>query len=136
MTAALVIFVIARAGAPSSPPGPAANPTPTLEAVVTASPPAEPSTEPTAGVRTPEPTAEPTLAPTPEPTAEPTAAPSPTPGVTAVPTPTASFRTYTVQSNETLWSISQKFGVTVKAIMKANNMTTTVIHRGKVLIIP
>jgi LysM repeat protein len=43
---------------------------------------------------------------------------------------------YTVQSGDNLSRIARKFGVTVEAIQKANNLSGTVIFIGQVLIIP
>jgi len=37
---------------------------------------------------------------------------------------------HTVAKGETLWRISQKYGMTVAALMKKNNLQTTTIHRG------
>ena len=65
--------------------------------------------------------------PTPEPTPEPTPAPSPR-GIT-----------YTVQSGDTLWGIAGRFlgsGAAYPLIMRANNLTDSMIHPGQVLIIP
>lgn len=133
MTAALVIFVVARSGAPAGDQGALQSVAPTLEAVVTASP-ADPATPKPTAVVTPRPA----VTPSPVPTVAPTVAPTPlaTPRPTTAPTPAASVRTYTVVKGDTLWAISVRFGVTVKAIMTANNMTATVVHRGDVLIIP
>jgi LysM repeat protein len=43
---------------------------------------------------------------------------------------------YVVQAGDTLFSISRRFGVTVQAIMAANNLTSTNIHVGQQLYIP
>ena len=46
-------------------------------------------------------------------------------------------QTYTVKSGDTLIGIAAKFGTTVAAITKANNITNArVIRVGQVLIIP
>ncbi|MDI6871454.1 MAG: LysM peptidoglycan-binding domain-containing protein [Bacillota bacterium] len=44
--------------------------------------------------------------------------------------------TYTVQPGDTLWLIAQRFGTTVEALRRANNLTTDVIYPGQVLFIP
>ncbi|MBC7812396.1 MAG: LysM peptidoglycan-binding domain-containing protein, partial [Burkholderiales bacterium] len=69
-------------------------------------------------------------APTPAATAEPTAAP------TAVPPP-ASTTTYTIQIGDSLASIAIRYGVTVTALMEANNIANpNVIYYGQTLTIP
>ncbi|MBF7095562.1 LysM peptidoglycan-binding domain-containing protein [Alkalibacter mobilis] len=53
-----------------------------------------------------------------------------------VPAPTTELK-YTVKAGDTLWAISQKYGVTVQAIAVANKITNTnYIYVGQVLIIP
>jgi len=49
---------------------------------------------------------------------------------------TASYTSYTVRAGDTLWIISQKFGVTVGQIKTANNLTSDLIEVGQVLKIP
>ncbi|NLY50956.1 MAG: LysM peptidoglycan-binding domain-containing protein [Firmicutes bacterium] len=44
--------------------------------------------------------------------------------------------TYTVVKGDTLYGIGQKYGVTAEAIMATNNLATTEIHPGQVLVIP
>ncbi len=95
---------------------------------------------------TPTPTASPTASPTPSPTAtpsptpSPTATPSPTPSPTpvpATPTPRPTVRTYRVQSGDTLSSIAARFGVSVQALINANNIADpNSLSIGQVLIIP
>ncbi len=98
---------------------------PTLTPRPTPAPTATPTPEPTA---TPAPTATPTPEPTatPAPTATPTPEPTATPAPTATPTPeptAAGPRRYTVQSGDTLRAIAERFGVTIEAILQANNLT-------------
>lgn len=44
--------------------------------------------------------------------------------------------TYTVQSGDSLWSIANKFGVTVNDLKNANGLTSNLLSVGQVLIIP
>lgn len=48
----------------------------------------------------------------------------------------AAQQVYTVVKGDSLWSISQKFSVTVNDIMTANNMQNSVIYPGQMLKIP
>jgi LysM repeat protein len=86
--------------------------------------------------------AAPSVAPSPSPAASPDASPTPalasaTPAPSATPVPSASQRTYKVKSGDTIASIAAKFNTTVKAIVKANNITDPrTIHVGQVLVIP
>ncbi len=48
----------------------------------------------------------------------------------------AQGNTYTVQSGDNLYRIALKFGTTVAAIQQANNLKTTTIYIGQVLVIP
>jgi len=58
-----------------------------------------------------------------------------TPGPTATPRPP--FIQYTVQPNDTLGGIAQKFGTTVDAILRANNLPRPeALRAGQVIIIP
>jgi hypothetical protein len=89
-----------------------------------------PTAEPTA---TPEPTTEPTA------TLEPTAAPTATPEPTATPAPLAGSRRYVVQPGDTLRGIAERNGVTVEALLRANNLTPAAadnLRIGQELIIP
>lgn len=61
-----------------------------------------------------------------------TATPHPNPGVPAVVGPT----TYTVVVGDTLFSIAQRYNVSVDALMRANNLTSHIIQPGQVLNIP
>jgi LysM repeat protein len=75
-------------------------------------------------------TAVPTLAPTQIPTSIPTVA-------TATPEPTAQTVIHVVKSGETLGQIAQMYGVTVAAIMRANNLSNpNLIQVGQRLVIP
>lgn len=79
-----------------------------------------------------QPEAEPTVEATAEPTAEPTA-------TTAVPATEAPIEGdyYTIQSGDTLFTISQKTGVSTEDIMAANNMSNAnVLVAGTELLIP
>jgi len=74
-----------------------------------------------------------TATPTPVPTA------TPTPTATATPTPTATPLpvTYTVQAGDTLSKMAKDYGVSVEALVAANNIENpNVIPVGLVLIIP
>jgi len=80
------------------------------------------------------------------------ATPSPAPAVTSAPTPTITGSTltpattpsapgdrpatYTVVSGDSLWTVAQKFGCTVTALKKANNLTKKNLKPGQVLKIP
>ncbi len=46
------------------------------------------------------------------------------------------YTTYIVQPNDTLWSVSRKFGLNLSTIISANNMTTNVVKPGASLKIP
>jgi len=49
---------------------------------------------------------------------------------------TNGYREYTVQPGDSLWLLSRRFGTTVEAIMKLNNLTGDLIIAGQVLKIP
>ncbi|GAA3263087.1 hypothetical protein LMG8520_1149 [Lactococcus lactis subsp. lactis] len=46
-----------------------------------------------------------------------------------------SSNTYTVKSGDTLWGISQKYGISVAQIQSANNLKSTVIYIGQKLVL-
>ena len=76
--------------------------------------------------------------PTPLPTLAP---PTPTiyipPTVTPIPpTPVVPMTLYVVRPGDTLYSLARVYGVTIQAIMAANNLPTTTIFAGQTLIIP
>jgi len=75
-------------------------------------------------------TATPSLTPTETPLPTETLTPSPSPTFT----PTQIV--YTVQRGDTLSDIALRFGVTVEAIQTLNNLDTTFIYSGQVLLIP
>ena len=68
-----------------------------------------------------------------------TTPPTPAP-VTPVPipvTPVPGGTTYVIQAGDTVFSIAQRFGITVQALVAANNIPPTyVIYIGQVLVIP
>ncbi|MCS6841763.1 MAG: LysM peptidoglycan-binding domain-containing protein [Roseiflexus sp.] len=103
-------------------------------AAATATPESITMPEPTAAPKArPEPTAAPTA--TPEPTAAPTATPEPT----ATPTQQTGLRRYVVQPGDTLRAIAERNGVTVEALLRANNLTPAAadnLRIGQELIIP
>jgi len=120
MAVAVAVLVLARfgGGAPTS----LASPTPASSGAESSIP-ASPSAR--------QPTPSPTAPLTPTPAASPTSTPTPTP------TPEPSYRTYTVQSGDTLWEIAVRFGTTVKAIVELNGISDpSRIHAGQVLKIP
>lgn len=49
---------------------------------------------------------------------------------------TNGYREYTVRPGDSLWLLSRRFGTTVEAIMKLNNLTSDLINAGQVLKIP
>ncbi len=106
---------------PTMPVVPTMTPRPTLTVTATRTPEPTPTAEPT-------PTVEPT------PTAEPTATPEPPATPTA-----AGPRRYTVQAGDTLRIIAERFGVTIEAILQANNLTPAQgdnLQVGQELVIP
>jgi LysM repeat protein len=119
----------------STSPAPTLTPSPTVTATPTATDTPTPTATPTA-TKTSTPTRTPTPAPTATPTSSPTPTetPSPEPSPSASPSPTPFV--YVVQSGDNLYDIAQRFGVTVDAIMAANNLTSTRLRVGQTLIIP
>ena len=105
------------------------TPPPTLPSAPTATPlsptaTSAPTTEPTAVIP---PTSTPTL----------TSSPPPTATATITPAPTATPVTYTVQPGDTLAEIAQAQGVTLEALIEANNIEEpSRIEVGDVFIIP
>ena len=55
------------------------------------------------------------------------------PPIITQPSPPAT--TYTVQSGDTLWMLSKRFGTTVDRLMELNGLTSTVLHIGQVLLV-
>lgn len=92
---------------------------------------------------TPRPSLTPTITTTPLPVDTPTITPEPptiTPEPpTATPEPPAGGRRYTVQAGDSLRSIAEQFGVSVEAILQANNLTAAegdALRLGQELAIP
>ncbi len=50
--------------------------------------------------------------------------------------PSTISKTYTVKAGDTLYSIAKRYGVTVTALVRANNISNNLIKIGQVLIIP
>lgn len=79
---------------------------------------------------------------TPEPVAQQAPATVPpvaslTPSTAPSPTPNQNFESYQIRSGDTLGAIATSFGVTVEAIIDANNLTNPdVLNVGEVLLIP
>jgi len=62
---------------------------------------------------------------------------SPTPSTAPSPTPNLNFESYQIRPGDTLGAIATSFGVTVEAIIGANNLTNPdVLNVGDVLLIP
>jgi LysM repeat protein len=138
MVLAFLVLVIARTSAPSQ--GPSSSPGASGASGASGAIEASPSAIPT-------PSATPSAVPSGSPA---TAVPSGSPAATTTPGPVSSAspepsatpkastaRTYKVQSGDTLGGIAVRFGVTVKAIAKANGITDPrLIRVGQVLVIP
>ncbi|MBN2393212.1 MAG: LysM peptidoglycan-binding domain-containing protein [Anaerolineae bacterium] len=70
-------------------------------------------------------------------TPTPTISPLTTPGASSLESPlVAGEQTHTVQSGDTLYSISRRYGVTVDQLKQRNNLTSDMIRVGQQLIIP
>ena len=52
------------------------------------------------------------------------------------PSPTVTPNTYTVVAGDTLWNISQKFGISVSTLKSTNNLTSDTLQIGQTLTIP
>ncbi|MFT4229362.1 MAG: LysM peptidoglycan-binding domain-containing protein, partial [Microbacterium sp.] len=66
------------------------------------------------------------------------AAPTATAAPTAIAAPTAktSKKTYVVKQGDTVWAISQRYGVSVNKVLKANGLTrSSIIYPGQKLVI-
>lgn len=78
--------------------------------------------------------------PSPAPTPSPVPAPVPSPAPQPAPSPDKPYITYndyTVKAGDTLWSISDKLGIPMSEVLKANNMTeSTWLDIGQVIKIP
>ena len=123
---ALVALIVAAACGGDGPgqPTPTVSPSPSHTATASPSP-----------TSTGEPTASPSPTPTPTPTVEPTATATPSPSPTPTPPPAGFY--YTVQQGDTLYSIAQRYGTTVAAIVTANGIADpSRIYVGQVLFIP
>jgi LysM repeat protein len=93
------------------------------------------------GGTTPTPEPSPVVTPAPTDLFAQTPAPSevatPAPDVSAEPTAPADGTTYTVKAGDTMWAISQKLGISLKALKDANpTVDPTKMRIGSVLIIP
>ena len=66
----------------------------------------------------------------------PASIPSYTPPVASSSGSSSSGSSHTVSGGDTLWGLSQKYGVSVDDIRQANGITGTVISKGQTLVIP
>lgn len=97
------------------------------------------SSAPTASPRATASPATPTAVPSAAVTAAPTIAPTAAPTAAVTPAPSVAHKTYTVKSGDTLGGIASRFGTTVDAIAKLNNIARADYSRirvGRVLLIP
>jgi LysM repeat protein len=137
MVLAFLVLVVARtatpAGPPASSPGVASGVLPEASALTAAG---DGGSSPSLPAASPSPSPSGTAAPA---SASPSAPPgaSPSPSATPAPPGPSAARRYKVKSGDTLSRIAAKFGVTVKAIQKANGITDPrLVHTGQILIIP
>ncbi len=85
----------------------------------------------------PRPTATP--APSPTPRSAPSPTPAPAPGPTQGPAAPPAQQEYVVQPGDTLWTIAQRFGVSVEALAQANgiqNPDAAILQVGQPLKVP
>lgn len=112
---------------------PAATPVPTVA-------PAPSPTPAAASAATPAPTPRPAATPAATPIATPEPAPSPSPAATPEPTPApepGAVVEHRVADGETLWSISQLYGVTIGDIEALNpDLDASLLQIGQVVFIP
>jgi|GEM_PF-2783196 len=54
----------------------------------------------------------------------------------AAPAPTAARRTHRVEAGETLWAIARRYGVSMDAIRRANDLDGDTVRLGQTLVIP
>jgi LysM repeat protein len=113
----LAFAAIAVARLPGTDGGALLAPTPSTSPAATLAPTVSPSPSPTL-VATPSPTLAPTLPPT----------PSPSPTIAAI--------SYRVVSGDTLSGIAARYHTTVQAIMDLNQLTSTRLRVGQLLLIP
>ncbi len=84
--------------------------------------------------RTPKPTFTPTRAPSPTATLTATIAPTNTPVPTSTPT---AVRSHLVKAGETLSQIAERYGTTLEALARVNELEAPyIIYEGQVLILP
>lgn len=53
-----------------------------------------------------------------------------------IPINESKINTYTVKSGDSLYSIADKFGVSVSNLKKVNNLTSNLLSIGQILVIP
>lgn len=72
----------------------------------------------------------------PEPEPEPAPTPEPTPEPEPVPPTQDDYTIYTVQKGDSLWLISQRYGITVPELIDTNNLQNLTIYVGQKLLVP